>query len=132
MYDLLNYQSIEKDPQRISKLKPYINMYNWEGINFPAGSNEWQKFEQNNNTITLVLYVKHNTKKISVVYRSKHNNKRKKQVILLMISDGEKFHYLAVPNLSGLLQGNSSNHEGDFYCFKCFNSYTSKNKLKEH
>ena len=49
-----------------------------------------------------------------------------------MISDGEKFHYLAVTNLSGLLQGNSSNHEGDFYCFKCFNSYTSKNKLKEH
>ena len=31
-----------------------------------------------------------------------------------------------------MLQGNSSNHEGDFYCLNCFNSYTSKNKLKEH
>ena len=72
------------------------------------------------------------TKKICVVYRSKHNNKRKKQVILLMISDGKKYHYLAVTNLSGLLQGNSSNHEGDFYCLNCFNSYTTKNKLKEH
>ena len=70
------------------------------------------------------------TKKICVVYRSKHNNKRKKKVILLMISDGKKYHYLAVTNLSGLLQGNSSNHEGDFYCLNCFNSYTSKNKLK--
>ena len=49
-----------------------------------------------------------------------------------MISDGEKYHYLAVTNLSGLLQGNSSNHEGDFYCLNCFNSYTTKNKLKEH
>ena len=49
-----------------------------------------------------------------------------------MISDGEKYYYLAVTNLSGLLQGNSSNHEGDFYCLNCFNSYTSKNKLKEH
>ena len=47
-----------------------------------------------------------------------------------MISDGEKFHYLAVTNLSGLLQGNSSKHEGDFYCLNCFNSYTSENKLK--
>ena len=28
--DALNYQTIEKDPQRISKLKPYINNYNWE------------------------------------------------------------------------------------------------------
>ena len=29
--DSLNYQTIEKDPQRLSKLKPYINKYNWEG-----------------------------------------------------------------------------------------------------
>ena len=49
-----------------------------------------------------------------------------------MIGDGEKYHYLAVTNLSGLHQGNSSNDEGDFYCLNCFNSYTSKNKLKEH
>ena len=49
-----------------------------------------------------------------------------------MITDGKKWHYLAVTNLSALLQGNSSNHEGDFYCLNCFNSYTSKNKLKEH
>ena len=49
-----------------------------------------------------------------------------------MIGDGKKYHYLAVTNLSGLLQGNSSNHKGDFYCLNCFNSYTTKNKLKEH
>ena len=49
-----------------------------------------------------------------------------------MIGDGEKYHYLAVTNLSGLLQGNSSNQEGEFYCLNCFNSCTTKNKLKEH
>ena len=38
--DALNYQTIETRPERISKLKPYINKYNWEGINFPAGSKE--------------------------------------------------------------------------------------------
>ena len=26
----------------------------------------------------------------------------------------------------------SSNDDGDFYCLNCFNSYTTKNKLKEH
>ena len=131
--DALNYQTIEKDPQRISKLKPYINKYNWKGIDFPAGSKERQKFEKNNDTTALnILYVEQFTNKISVVYKSKYNNKRKKQVILLMIGDGKKYHYLAVTNLSGLLQGNSSNHKGDFYCLNCFNSYTTKNKLKEH
>ena len=49
-----------------------------------------------------------------------------------MIGDAEKYHYLAVTNLSRLLQGNSSNHEGECYCLNCFNSYTSKNKLKEN
>ena len=49
-----------------------------------------------------------------------------------MITDGKKYHYLAVTNLSALLQGNLSNHVGDFYCLNCFSSYTTKNKLKEH
>ena len=131
--DTLNYQNNERDPQKISKLEPYINKYNWEGKEFPAGPKDWKKFERNNKTIVLnMLFIPHNTEIIRVAYRSEYNNKRKKQVILLMITDGKKWHYLAVTNLSALLQGNSSNHEGDFYCLNCFNSYTTKNKLKEH
>ena len=49
-----------------------------------------------------------------------------------MINSGKKSHYLAVTNLSALLKGISSNHKEDFYCLNCFNSYTTKNKLKEH
>ena len=49
-----------------------------------------------------------------------------------MITEGKEKHYLAATNLSGLLQGKSSNHHEDFYCLNCFNSYTTKNKLKEH
>ena len=49
-----------------------------------------------------------------------------------MITNSKKSHYLAVTNLSALLKWISSNHKEDFYCLTCFNSYTSKNKLKEH
>ena len=49
-----------------------------------------------------------------------------------MINDGEKYHYIAVTNLSALLPKISLNHKEDFYCLNCFNSYTTKNKLKEH
>ena len=52
-----------KQPERISKLKPYINKYNWEGIDFPAGPKEWQKFEQNNKTIALNIYLYHTVQK---------------------------------------------------------------------
>ena len=73
----------------------------------------------------------HNTKTRRVAYRSEYNNKHKKQVILLMITGDKKWHYLAITNLSALLQGKLSNYQGDF-CLNCFNSYTTKNKLKEH
>ena len=55
----LTYQSIKKDPQRISKIKPFINQHNWKEIDFPAQpSKDWKKFELNNKTIVLnVLYV---------------------------------------------------------------------------
>ena len=97
------------------------------------GPKDWKKFEQNSKTIALnVLYIPRNTKTIRVAYRSESKNKRRKQVIWLIISDGKKSLYLAVTNLSGLLQGMSSNHKEDFYCLNCFNSYTTNNKLKEH
>ena len=88
--DALNYETIETHPERISKLKPFINKYNWEGIEFPAGPKDWKKFERNNKTIVLnMLFIPHNTEIIRVAYRSEYNNKRKKQVILLMITNGK-------------------------------------------
>ena len=66
-------------------------------------SKDWKKFESNNETALNILYVSHNTKKINIAYKSKHNLTREKKVILLMISNGEKWHYLEIKNLSGLL-----------------------------
>ena len=40
----LNYGEIKKDPLRITKIKPFINKYKWEGINFPSEKNDWEKF----------------------------------------------------------------------------------------
>ena len=129
--DALNYQTIEAHPERISKIKSYIIKYNLEGIKFPAWSKDWKKFKQNNKTVDLnILFVPHNTEIIRVAYRSEYNHKRKNQVNLLMITDGAKWHYLAIKNLSALLEGKSSNHHGDFYCLSCFNSYSSKNMKK--
>ena len=129
----LNHDKINKDPQRISKIKPFINQYNWNDIHFPSTSKDWKKFELNNESIALnILYVRHKTRKTCLAYKSKYNLTRENQVILLMITDGEKWHYLAVKRLSALLNGITSNHNGDFYCLNCFRAYTTKNKLAAH
>ena len=49
-----------------------------------------------------------------------------------MISDGQKWHYLVVKNLSRLLRGITSNYKEDFYCLNCFHSYRTENKLEAH
>ena len=50
-----------------------------------------------------------------------------------MITDGTTiWHYLAIKNISGLLRGITSNHDGDFYCLNCFHSYRTKGKLEKH
>ena len=47
-----------------------------------------------------ILYVPYNTKQINIVDKSKNNLTQKRQIILLLISDGQKWHYLVVINLS--------------------------------
>ena len=91
------------------------------------------KFESNDKSVALnILYVPDDTEKIRHAYKSKYNLKHENQVILLMITDGEKWHYPAVKSLSALSRGITSKHEGIFYCLKCFQSYTTENKLKNH
>ena len=68
----LNHEEIKKDPQRITKIKPFINKYNWEGIHFPSEKGYLKNFGKNNVTIPLnVLYAK--GEKIYPAYVSKHN-----------------------------------------------------------
>ena len=47
-----------------------------------------------------------------------------------MMTDGEKWHYLAVKSLPVLFRRITGNNNGDFYCLNCFQSYTTENKLK--
>ena len=128
----LNLDNIDNHPERISKIKPFIDQYNWKDIDFPVRSKDRRKLELNNEISLNILYVPHNTRKIQVAYKSKKNLTYDKQVILLMITDGEKWHYLTVKDLPGLLRGITSSHEEDFYCLNCFRSYTTRNKLEAH
>ena len=100
--------------------------------------------KKNNETVALnILVVPHNEIKITHAYKSKYNHIRKTQIVLLMITDGEKWHYIALKSeptddgfsrraksLSKLFRGITSNHDGDFYCLNCLHSFRTDNALK--
>ena len=84
----LNYGEIESHPERVSNIKPFINKYNWKGINYPLKIDYWKTFEENNPTIALnILYIKE--KEIYPACISKINSNWEKQVILLMIPNDD-------------------------------------------
>ena len=52
----LNRDKIKKDPQRVTKIKPFIDQYNWNDIDFPSTGKDWKKSELNNESIALNIY----------------------------------------------------------------------------
>ena len=128
----LSYQQIKKILKEYQKFN--LLLINTIGMrDFPSHSKDWKKFESNNKSVALnILYVPHNTKEKRHAYKSKYNLNSENQEILLMITDGEKWFYLAVKSLFALFRGITGNNNGDFYCLNSFQSYTTENKLKKH
>ena len=62
----------------------------------------------------------------------KYSAQRENQVILLMISDGETWHYVTVKTLHGLINGAMSKYNSDCYFLNCPHSFITKNHLDSH
>ena len=68
--------------------------------NFPSKKEDWNEFEKNNKTIVLnILYIPQNTKEIRHAYKPKYNLEHQNEVIHLMITNGKKWHYVAVKKI---------------------------------
>ena len=101
-----NEKRNEQGPQRITKIKPFINKYNWEGTNFPSEKDNWKIYEKNNVTISLnVLYARKGN--IYPAYVSKYNSNREKRVVILIIPNGEGRHFLAVKKTITIIRKNN-------------------------
>ena len=63
----LSFDNINNHPEKISKIRPFIDQYNWKDIDFPATSKDWKKFELNNKVELNILFALHNTKKYNLL-----------------------------------------------------------------
>ena len=80
------------NPEGASNIKPFINKYNWKGINYTSKIDDRETFEKNNPTIALnILYIKEKE-------TCPANSNCDKQLILIMTPNEEKegWLYLAV------------------------------------
>ena len=63
----------------MTKIKPFVDKYNWEGINYPSKQDDWKKLEKSN--LMIALNVLHTRKeKIYPAYVPKHNSNRENKL----------------------------------------------------
>ena len=123
----LNYEEIKWNPERVSKIKPFINKSNCKGINYPLEVDDWKTFEKNNLTFALnILYIKE--KEMCPAYISKIISNCEKQLILLIPNEEKKDAIILQSKFSALLHGITSKHKVDFYCLKCLHSFRTGSK----
>jgi len=128
----LHHKDIGDHPERISKLRSYIDRYDWSGIEFPTPSTQWKKFEKQNPNVALNVLVIEAEKEIRQGYISKYNTERPKCADVLIVEAGNKRHYTAIKSLPTLFRGVTSSHNGDFYCRNCLGSFRTQEALDNH
>ena len=94
----LNHEQIKSNPERISNIKPFIIHAIRKKQTFHHIKITGKDSNQIINQLLLISYTYHTTfKEIRHAYDT-----RKNHVLILMITDGEKWRYLAVKILSAL------------------------------
>ena len=66
----LNHEEIGKHSERIKKIKPLVNKYNSEGINFPSENDGCKKFEKTSQTTSLEVSLLKRKKYILLMFQN--------------------------------------------------------------
>ena len=122
-----------KNTERVDNdLKSKQDSINMDGIRYPVNFRAIDRFEHLNPNISISVLGYNKEERVYPLRISKCT-KRKYDIVLLLIKDGEKSHYCLVKNISALLssQINNNGHKR-FFCLNCFNSFKDEDKLKEH
>ena len=127
----------DKNAERIDKdLKSKENTLNMSGITYPVNIKEdIKRFEKQNADISISVLGYSKDEKIYPLRRSKYamKNKRKHNIVLLLIKDGDNSHYCYVKNESALLASQVNSHKGKLYfCLNCLNGFDTPEKLDNH
>ena len=112
-----------KHDARMTVLKAVNDKYNYDGVNFPAGLEDIQRFEDNNTDLKITIFEYDNEiNKIRTFRQSKSNGRD--CMFLLRIYNDENEHYVYIRNMSNLFK--TSPDHTKLFCDKCLVTYTKQ------
>ena len=119
------------NPNDVKHYRPHLSELNMEGIEYPVSLDNIKKFEKQNPKygINVNILEKNN----EVVPRVICKDKNKVIINLLLISDGEKQHYVWIKNFTRLMSAKVSKDGHELYwCYNCLSHFTSEKVLHSH
>ena len=122
------WEEIDRDCQRISKLRRYENDFDWDGIEFPVSFRDIKRFESGNEITINILAVE--DKKVYICRKGKEYTR---SANLILITDGNRKHYVAIKSLARLLSSQNSKHkESQHFCTNCLQGFPTEKSRNEH
>ena len=121
------------DPRTLKQYKKFEHKFNWTGLRFPLPLNQIRRFENNNQSLTVNVYIykPEEGDGIIPVYLTKHQV-RSRHIDLLLLSDGPNTHYTCSRNMSALVAHTSTLHHKSFTCPHCVHKFTTKVAFENH
>ena len=124
----MKWRDIGDHPKRISKLRRYEDDFDWDGIGFPASTRDIKRFESRNE-ITINILAFENKK----VYICRKGKEYDRVANLMLITDHNEKHYIAIKSLRRLLSRQNSKHkESQHFCINCLQGFREKKSRDEH
>ena len=127
----MKWEEIDRDHQRVSKLKRCEGEFDWSGLEFPVSLRDINKFERNNEIGVNILAIE--SKKIYICRKGRDYNRIVNLMLIADVENQNKKHYVAVKSLSRLLSKQNSKHkEAQHFCTNCSNGFESEIIRDEH
>ena len=122
------WEETDPHPERISKLARFEVDFDWSGIGFPVSVKDIKKFELRNQT-SINLLVTENRQ----IYVCRKGGNYERIINLMLITESNSKHYVAIKFLSRLLQSQNTKHkEKEYFYMNCLQGFWKEKSRDEH
>ena len=124
----MRWDKIGKNPKQITKVKRFETDFDWTGVGFTVSFRTIKRFESQNQILINVLAVEDRQ-----IYICRKVGDYDRVVNLMLITENNRKHYVAIKSLSRLLSKQNSKHkEVQHFCLNCLQGFWEESSRDEH
>ena len=124
----MKWKEIDNHPERTTKLKRYEDDFDWTKVKFPLSFRNIKRSEsQNKITINVLAFEGRQ------IYICRKGKEYDRVANLMLITDNNSKHYVAIKSLRRLLSRQKSKHkESQHFCMNCLQGFREKRSRDAH